>query len=174
MALIPDDIPTYLAWRFDSVVPGSFRRNKADYAHIDFPILAPLPTRKASTPPIEGGAVLGPFIYFVVDASQSVHYVGKSEENTVVKRWVRPGIGGPSTHYWTHTNKMAGCIRRIAEGIQRGGGPFQLRFAAASNVPAGYISQFVQQYPSLGRLDQTEKGFMALLRPAWNDPKSYR
>jgi hypothetical protein len=174
MAQLPNDIHTYLAWQFDAVLPGVFRRNKADYAHIEFPILAPLPTRKASTPPLEGAAAQGPFIYFVVDQSSEVQYVGKSKEKTVIKRWVRPGVGGPGTHYWTHTNTSAGCVRRIAEGIQLGHGPFRLRFVGVHSVPPVYASRFAAQYSHLDALERAEKGFMSLLRPKWNDPKSYK
>ena len=173
MPPVPDDIHTHLAWRFETVLPGVFRRNKADYAHIEFPILAPLPERKASTLPLEGIDVRGPFIYFVVEQSSDVRYVGKSKERNVIKRWVRPGIDGPSTHYWTHTNVSAGCVRRIAQSIQAGAGPFQLRFISAGAVAPAYLSRFASQYSDLDPLEQIEKGFMSLLRPAWNDPASY-
>jgi hypothetical protein len=174
MAKLPSDVPTYLAWRFESVLPGAFRRDKEDYADIDFPILAPLPIRKASTEPIEGKGVIGPFVYFVEDRDEQVHYVGKSQEKTVIKRWVRPGLGGPATHYWTHTNKTAGCVRRIAEGIQTGRGPFYLRFLSSGTLPSAYLERFNAMYPHQDPLERIEKGFMSLLRPVWNDPKSYR
>lgn len=174
MARFPTEIRTHVAWRFESVLPGLFRRDKEDYADIDFPILAPLPTRKAATAPLEGADVSGPFVYFVSDREADVFYVGKSKERTVVKRWVRPGIGGPASHYWTHTNKSAGCVRRIAEGIRAGRGPYQLRFVSVGALPRGYSLRFSEMYPHLDPLEQVERGFMSLLRPAWNDPKSYR
>jgi hypothetical protein len=174
MARIPIEIETHLAWQFEAVLRGQFRRDKVDYADIDFPILAPLPDRKTKTAPREGAAVIGPFVYFVVDRDSNVRYVGKSKEKTVVKRWVRPGIGGPTTHYWTHTNKSVGCVRRIAESIQAGGGPFQLRFVSARTVPADYVARFALQFAHLDPLEQVEKGLMSLLRPDWNDPKTYR
>lgn len=174
MARLPSDIPAYLAWRFDSVLPGTFRRNKNEYAGIDFPILAPLPLRRAATEPIDGKGVVGPFLYFVQDRDEDVQYVGKSKEKTVVKRWVRPGFGGPATHYWTHTNKTAGCVRRIAEGIQSGRGPFHLRFVSVDALPPAYVERFSAMYPQHDALERAENGFMSLLRPAWNDPKSYR
>ena len=174
MAHIPPDIASHLAWQFESVIPGFFRRDKKDFADIEFPILAPLPDQKAATASHEGMAVVGPFVYFVVDCNSDVRYVGKSKEKTVIKRWVRPGIGGPTTHYWTHTNKSAGCIRRIATGISEGLGPFQLRFLSARAVPKNYAARFALQYPNLEPIEQVEKGLMSLLRPTWNDPKTFR
>ena len=168
MANIPQDVHTYLAWQFESVMAGTFRRDKVDYAHIEFPILGPLPTLKAATSPIEGAALSGPFIYFVLNGSNDVQYVGKSQEKTVVKRWVRPGIGGPSTHYWSHTNKNAGYVRRMAEGIQSGAGPFQLRFIPSSAVPSIYFALFATQHEQPDALVQLEQGFISLLKPAWN------
>lgn len=174
MATIPSDFPTHLAWRFEHVLPGSFRRNKQDYADIDFPILGPLPVHQAATEPLEGKGLAGPFIYFVLDGHGQVHYVGKSKEKTVIKRWVRPGLGGPASHYWTHTNRKAGCVRKIAEGLQRGQGPFELRFMTVNDVPPHAVMRFSAAYPHLEPLEQLEKGCMSLLRPTWNDPASYR
>ena len=135
MAQIPTEIRTHHAWQFDTVLPGNFRRYKDDYADIDFPILAPLPDRSTGTAPREGAEVAGPFLYFVTDRNSEVFCVGKSKEKTVIKRWVRPGIGGSATHCWTHTNKSAGCVRRIADAIQTGCGPFQLRLISVRAVP---------------------------------------
>lgn len=174
MAKLPSDFNAYVAWRFESVLPGTFRRDKKDYKDIDFPILAPLPIRKAATEPLEGTNINGPFIYFIEDRDEDVCYIGKSKERTVIKRWVRPGLGGPVSHYWTHTNKTAGCVRRIAEGIQAGRGPFKLRFVSASSLPSSHLECFSGMYPHLDPLERAEKGCMSLLRPAWNDPKSYR
>lgn len=174
MAQLPSDLKTHVAWRFESLVPGMFRRAKKAYADIDFPILAPIPHLKAATEPLEGANIVGPFIYFVADRNGQVHYVGKSKEKTVIKRWVRPGFGGPATHYWSHTNKTAGCVRRIAEGIQAGHGPFHLTFTSINTLPSTYSECFASQYPHLVQLERIEKGFMSLLRPAWNDPRSYR
>jgi hypothetical protein len=169
MTQLPQDITTYLAWRFESVLPGFFRRDKREYAHIEFPILAPMPGAGPATRPVEGAHVIGPFIYFVLDAERKVRYVGKSKEATVVKRWVRPGTGGPGSHYWSHTNKGSGCIRRVAAALQAGAGPFELRFIAASAVPAGYADRFHVQHPLIAEpLRQVEEGFITLLRPDWN------
>jgi len=148
---------------------GTFRRNKKDYADIEFPILAPLPIGRAATEPLEGKTVAGPFVYFVADRDEQVHYVGKSKEKTVIKRWVRPGLGDPTTHYWTHTNKSAGCVRRIADGIREGRGPFLLRFVSVGALPLTYMARFSAMYPLHDPLERAEKGFMSLLLPAWND-----
>lgn len=168
MTSLPHDLITHLAWQFESVLPGTFRRNKQDYAGIDFPILSPLPTKKATTPPREGATFGGPFIYFVLDRHNHVHYVGKSKEKTVIKRWIRPGVGGPSTHYWTHTNKTAGCVRRIAAGIAVGQGPFQLRFVPVKDLPVKYTKNFERLYPAHEALEQAERGFISLLATPWN------
>lgn len=168
MAAIPNDIPTYLAWQFESVLPGHFRRNKKDYAHIEFPILAPLPLRNAATEPLEGATLTGPFIYFVLDRHREVCYVGKSKEKTVIKRWVRPGSGGPATHYWTHTNERAGCVRRIAAGIRTGQGPFQLRFVPVDSIPSTYMRQFAEPHFHLDPLERAERGLISIVSPTWN------
>lgn len=96
---LPADLKTYLAWRFEATIPGSFRRNKADFAHHEYPILAPLPTAGRQTAPLERSTRSGPYIYFVCDAREQVRYVGKSLEDQVIQRWVRPGVGGPAKHY---------------------------------------------------------------------------
>lgn len=171
MAQLPSDLQTHLGWRFESVLPGTFRRNKKVFAHIDFPILAPLPHKRSATETIEGASLTGPFIYFVLDRAGEVCYVGKSKEKSVVKRWVRLGIGGPATHYWTHTNVTAGCVRRIALGITEGRGPYQLRFVPVSAFPYSYVVRFASMYPGLEPLDQAERGAISILHPVWNPPK---
>jgi hypothetical protein len=168
MATIPDDISTHLAWQFESVLPGHFRRNKEDYAHIAFPILSPLPPHNSATKPLEGATLTGPFIYFVLNRRGEVCYVGKSKERTVIKRWVRPGSGGPATHYWTHTNESAGCVRRIANGILAGDGPFQLRFVPVNSLPSTYMKRFEALHPHLDPLERIERGMMSVVRPLWN------
>ena len=168
MATLPSDIATYLAWRFASVLPGLFRRNKQDYAHIDFPIIAPLPPHNSATKPLEGAMLAGPFIYFVLDRHGEVCYVGKSKEKTVIKRWVRPGTGGSATHYWTHTNESAGCVRRIAAGIAQGDGPFELRFVPLSAIPSKYLERFSALYPHVDALESAERGMISVVRPKWN------
>jgi hypothetical protein len=35
---LPRSLRTYTAWRFDGVLPGSFKRNKAQFAHHDYPV----------------------------------------------------------------------------------------------------------------------------------------
>lgn len=174
MSQIPFDLKTHLAWQFDYVTPGTFQRNKKDYYGIDFPIICPLPSHGSKTPPLEGEGVSGPFIYFVIDRNLDVHYVGKSKEKTVVKRWVRPDNGSIPTYYWTHTNRKAGCIRLIAEGIMSGNGPFQLRFISLEGLPSEYIVRFSSQYPQYDRLKSVETGFISILKPAWNCTQTFR
>jgi hypothetical protein len=166
--MIPNDIKTYLAWEFDRVLPGFFKRNKVQYSHIEFTILGPLPTNKMSTPPMEGASINGPFIYFVLNKNDEICYIGKSKEKNVIKRWVRPGNGGPSTHYWTHTNKKAGCVRRISEGIKMGSGPYKLRFMSLYSTPEHYVKVFAEKHPNKVPLDQVEDGFIEMLKPLWN------
>src|ERR1035437_4230988 len=102
------NIKTHLAWTFTNVLPGTFKRNRPEQAHLDFPILAPLPNLATKTRPLEECGSIGPFIYFVTDGAGRVRYVGKSKETSVIKRWVRPGVGGPAKHYWTHSTKTGG------------------------------------------------------------------
>lgn len=121
------DISTSLAWTFTHLLPGTFKRNKQQFAHLDYPILGPLPTAKTKTNPVESHHGVGPFVYFVVDSSSRLCYIGKSLEACVLKRWIRPGNGGPATHYWTHSIKGGGSVFNIADGLRRGQGPFNLR-----------------------------------------------
>lgn len=154
-------VPTSLAWEFTHLLPGSFRRNKADYAHHEYPILAPLPPQGSRTEPHETTAHVGPFLYFVVDERSEVWYVGKSEERSVLKRWIRPGNGGPSSHYWTHSTKGGGCVFKMAEGLRQGR-RYQLRYAPLSELQrAGFINAGVA-------LETAERQAIAALRPAWN------
>jgi len=89
------DIPTSIAWTFTHLLSGTFKRNRPAFAHHDYPILAPLPDRKTQTRPQNNAHAKGPFIYFVTDARGHVCYVGKSEEEHILRRWIRPGRGGP-------------------------------------------------------------------------------
>jgi hypothetical protein len=161
MSMQIGNLSTLLAWEFTHLLPGAFRRNKAAYAHHQYPILAPLPTRAASTSLLEGEEESGPFLYFVVDDRGSCQYVGKSKEKTVLKRWIRPGNGGPATHYWTHSTQSGGCTFRIADGLRQGR-RYQLRFASlaaakrAGVVPAGATLEFAEQH------------LISALNPAWN------
>ena len=165
---IPNDLETFLGWQFEGVIPGNFRRNRKGFSNIEFPILSPLPDKGASTTPIEGGSLSGPFIYFVVNELGEVCYIGKSKEKTVIKRWVRPGIGGPSTHYWTHATKKAGCVRNIASGMEKGLGPYQLRFIPVSVINSKYKEQLNAEYQNIDDLEQIERGLITLLKPKWN------
>lgn len=92
--LTAQPFPTYLAWSFTHVLEGTFKRNRAEFMHHDYPVLAPLPANGTRQTPMEGSHLSGPFIYFVVDHSGVVQYVGKSKELHVLKRWIRPGNGG--------------------------------------------------------------------------------
>lgn len=169
--VIPHEIRTYLAWTFETILPGTFKRNKAQFAHHDYPILAPLPTQKASTRPIENCPESGPYIYFVTDGAGRVCYVGKSKESSVVKRWVRPGIGGPSSHYWTHSTVSGGSVFYIADGLRKGKGPFSLRYAPISSILRVYGSRYGidPKTPPEFALNRTEEELIASLSPIWNE-----
>ena len=117
---IPTELKTYHAWTFNSVLSGTFRRRKADFAHHEYPILAPLPTNGAKTRSREASDSGGPYVYFVCDDNSHVRYVGKSQEKDVLVRWIRPGVGGPTSHYWTHSTKAGGCVFSIAEALASG------------------------------------------------------
>lgn len=154
-------IPTSLAWEFTHLIAGSFRRNKAQFAHHDYPILGPLPSRATRTELLEKSSEPGPFLYFVMDDKENVCYVGKSEESNILKRWIRPGNGGPASHYWTHSTRAGGCVFNIAEGLRRGG-RYQLRYASLGGLQrAGVVS------PACA-LEDAERQLIDNLRPAWN------
>jgi len=140
------EIPTSLAWSFTHLIPGTFKRNKKQFAVLDYPILAPLPTAKAKTQPIEPISGVGPFIYFVVDASSTLCYVGKSLEVSVLKRWIRPGNGGPTTHYWTHSTIGGGSVFNIADGLRRAQGPYSLHVSTLDSLLAKF-NQTLQLNP---------------------------
>lgn len=167
---LPQGFQTFLAWSFHEVLPGTFKRNKKQFAHLDYPILAPLPKLNTKTAPLENCGSSGPFIYFVLDRNQRVCYVGKSKEANVVKRWVRPGIGGPASHYWTHSTSSGGSVFNIAKGIRAGEGPFNLRYVTLSALMPKYASQFGIQggAPVDAALAQMESGLIAELSPSWN------
>lgn len=174
-AKLPTQLKTYLGWKFDAVLPGSFRRNKEDFAHLDYPILSPLPTAGAATPTIERSSQLGPYVYFVCDADGNVRYVGKSKEKYITQRWIRPGVGGPSSHFWTHSIGSGGCVFNIAQGLQSG----ESRFFTLHYVPVAEIGDELRQ--SLGVPEgndlasiatSLEKALIRNLCPDWNGPKS--
>lgn len=167
---IPQNIKTHLAWTFDEVLPGSFKRKKVIFAHHDYPILAPLPVQKRRTRQIEECGKPGPFIYFVVDREGTVCYVGKSQEPQVIDRWMRPGIGGPTDYYWTHSTKAGGSVFNIAEGLRCGKGPYNLRYATLSDIIPEYGQSFgiTNDMPQSKALCAMEKVLTSMLSPAWN------
>ncbi len=161
---------TYLAWQFSKIIPGTFKRNKKQFAHLDYPILAPLPTNAAKTKPLEQCPAEGPFIYFVHDGTGRLCYIGKSKEQCVIKRWVRPGIGGPSEHYWTHSTVSGGNVFNIAEGLRRNEGPFSLRYTSLSALLLTYGATFgisTDMDADLA-LQRMEERLIGLLSPKWN------
>ena len=167
---IPSDVQTYLAWTFTHVLQGSFKRDKKDIAHHEYPILAPLPILNGRTKALEGHGIKGPFIYFVVDQDGQVCYIGKSKEATVIKRWVRPGVGGPVTHYWTHSTSTGGSVFNIAEGLRKGEGPYSLRYSPISLLlPSDQFEAIAlnaeEQDLVLARL---EADLIRTLGPKWN------
>ena len=167
---MPSNMKTYLAWTFHEVLPGTFKRNKKQFAHHDYPILGPLPAQKASTKVLEDCGSKGPCIYFVVDGRGKVCYVGKSKEASVIKRWVRPGLGGPASHYWTHSTQLGGCVFNIADGIREGQGPYSLRYAVMGQLMASYSAVFcITPIDSEDvALEKMERGLIGLIAPAWN------
>lgn len=164
------EIPTSLAWSFTHLIPGTFKRNKKQFALLEYPILAPLPTKKTNTQPIEPISGVGPFIYFVVDASSTLCYVGKSHENSVLKRWIRPGNGGPTTHYWTHSTKGGGSVFNIAEGLRREQGPYSLHVSTLDLLLKKF-SQTLQFNPEMSTkevLKEVENFLIREMQPVWN------
>lgn len=170
--LTVQQIPTYLAWSFTHILPGTFKRNRPEFMHHDYPILGPLPTSTTKQQPLEGGVVQGPFIYFIQDGNNSVFYVGKSEEPNVLKRWVRPGNGGPATHYWTHSIRSGGCVFNIAAGLRASNGPFHLRFTTLAILRERFADE-LRLNLALGEKDalqEAESRLIQALAPTWNRP----
>lgn len=164
------DIPTSLAWSFTHLLPGTFKRNKKQFAHLDYPILAPLPTAKTKTQPLESTSGAGPFIYFVVDASSRLCYVGKSQEESVLKRWIRPGLGGPTTHYWTHSTQGGGSVFNIAEGLRQAQGPYNLHVTNLEALLATFGEQLGvnSSMAAEDALTAIENYLIREMRPIWN------
>lgn len=164
---LPDALRTYIAWKFDQVQPGTFRRNKAQFAHHAYPVVGPLPTHGRNTPALESSRDRGPFLYFVCDDQELVRYVGKSHEDQVIQRWVRPGIGGPAKHYWTHSTAGGGCVFNIADGLKTGASRhYTLRY-----VPVSEIAQEVwMQLATASAFDvaRLERAVIDELSPDWN------
>ena len=161
---------TYLAWSFTDVLEGTFKRRKQKYKHHDYPILAPLPAQVPRQTPMEGDDVAGPFIYFLVDQTGEVQYVGKSEEKNVLMRWSRPGDGGPAKRYWTHSSPSGGCVFNIAADLQSGKGPFHLRFVPLSDLRS-QCSSALGIDPALSEKDalvKAERSLIAALKPCWD------
>jgi hypothetical protein len=164
------DITTSIAWTFTHLLSGTFKRNRPAFAHHDYPILAPLPDRKTQTRPQNNAHAKGPFIYFVTDDRGRVCYVGKSEEEHILRRWIRPGRGGPTSHYWTHSTAAGGCVFEIARGLREGLGPFRLSFVTLSDLS--------EQHPGLvessagitlkAQLAKAEAILIRQLHPLWN------
>lgn len=167
--VIPSVFKTHLAWIFSHVLEGTFKRNKKIFAHHNYPILAPLPSHKSRTRPLEDAGA-GPFIYFVTDRSGTITYIGKSEEENVLLRWARPGIGGPFDYYWTHSTTSGGCVFEIAKGILAKNGPYSLRYATLESLIPVYGARFgitKGMAPKLA-LKRMEDGMIDLLTPLWN------
>lgn len=168
---LPPTLKTYVAWRFDRVLPGAFRRNKAQFAHHEYPILAPLPTAARNTPALQRSRLGGPYLYFVCDAQERVRYVGKSKEDQVLQRWIRPGMGGPAKHYWTHSTAGGGCVFNIANGLQAGeSSHYTLRYVPVAEVPAGLWEQLGTDPGVALEADarRAESAFIRALAPDWN------
>lgn len=168
--LLTQPFTTYLAWTFTDVLEGAFKRLKQEYKHHDYPILAPLPATGARQTPLEGNDLAGPFIYFLVDQTGDVQYVGKSKEKNVLMRWCRPGYGGPAKRYWTHSVRSGGCVFNIAADLQSGKGPFHLRFAPLSELRSR-CSAALGIDPAFSEkeaLEQAERSLIGALKPRWN------
>lgn len=164
---LPRSLRTYTAWRFDGVLPGSFKRNKAQFAHHDYPVLGPLPTAGRNTPAQERAMSAGPFLYFVCDSQERVRYVGKSLEQHVLQRWIRPGLGGPAKHYWTHSTASGGCVFNIASGLKSGESThYTLRYVPVSDVGTELLATMgLSSADDLGRV---ERAFIKALGADWN------
>lgn len=113
---------------------------------------------------------VGPFIYFVLNNKEQICYIGKSLERNVIVRWVRPGIGGPASHYWSHSTAAGGCVFEIAEGLRMGVGPFALRFSPLLELMPTYARKLsIAEYLSdEEKLKAMEVGLIDLFAPPWN------
>lgn len=164
---LPATLKTYVAWRFDQVLSGTFKRNKAQFAHHDYPILGPLPTAARNTPALEPSRLVHPYLYFVCDDQGRVRYVGKTLEAQVLHRWIRPGVGGPAKHYWTHSTVKGGCVFNIADGLKSGRSKhYTLRYVPLAEVaPAVWLQLGLNAGIDL---DTAEAAMIRTLCADWN------
>lgn len=161
-------IPLAHIWTFTHILPGTFKRNKAKFAHHDYPILAPLPTNKAKTKPIEELTENGPFLYFVMDSLMNLCYLGKTQDKSVIKRWVRPGNGGPSTHYWSHSTESGGSVFNIAKGLKDGLGPYHLYAGSFESIIRHVEVAECRNASVNDALALAESFLIRELNPTWN------
>ncbi|MGJ7523797.1 hypothetical protein ACSFA0_25200 [Variovorax sp. LT1P1] len=170
---LPSTFDTHVAWRFDAIIPGTFRRNKAAFAHHEYPIVGPLPSAGRKTLPKEKASSTGPFVYFVLDDQERVRYVGKSLESNVLHRWMRPGVGGPAKTYWTHSTRSGGCVFAIAAALRSGESRhFTLRYSPVTDVPPTLGGGLLSSLPgdTAAAADRIEHALILALRPDWNKP----
>ncbi|WP_210547058.1 hypothetical protein [Rhodoferax sp. PAMC 29310] len=175
------DIPTYLGWRFTDLQPGTFKRDKADFAHMDFPILSPRPTHGPDTRPLEECEKSGPFIYFVIDRSGAICYIGKTEEvERPLYRWIRRKLNEPKnepeSYYWTHATKSGGTVFNIADGIRQAKGPYTFRYAVHSELIHffGQRDELSHHMNSNQSLEVIERILTREMTPLWDGGKKKR
>lgn len=182
----PAVLGLHLAWRFTEVLPGSFEREREETRGIKFPILGPLPPNGSRTPPLEGQALSGPYLYVVFDGFGVVKYVGKATEKGLgspLERWIRPDkITG--REYWAHgTNKKKSTVNWIADGLAAGAGPFALYFSNYRHFidRVRAKSELLRQpFDCLAALtpeafvDRLEHALIFGLQPEWNASRKRR
>lgn len=174
-----------LAWTFTEVLPGEFERDRREVAGRRFPIIGPCPTRGRDTPPLEGGELRGPYLYVVLDRSQSTKYVGVATEanlSSPIKRWIRPDKTGV-TEYWAHgTNKKKGVatIAWLKEGLLAGSGPYNFYFSnfahlhsaiKTANECHGGSFLTIQLLTPKQFIEELEHSLIFDLQPEWNTQK---
>lgn len=164
---------TFKGWEFSQLMPGTFKRNKKQFEHLTYPIIGPLPTHKGKTRPLEECGTNGPFIYFIVDETGAVRYVGKSHEDCVLERWIRPDNSTPPRYFWTHSIQSGGNVFNIAEGLCKRKGPFTLRYTTLAILMQIFGNQFGidDAENEKVQLKKMEGGLQDLFQPDWNKIK---
>ena len=82
-----------------------------------------------------------------------------------------PGIGGPATHYWTHSTKAGGCVFEIANGLEKGlSSHYLLRYVPFEEVSAAALGDLdvSSMNSSAPNIEKVEKFFIQTLNPEWN------
>ena len=168
-----------LAWEFTDILPGDFERARDAVAGKKFPILGPRPSDGSSTQPLENKSAKGPFIYAIYSSTGQIKYIGKTNEKTVLCRWVRPDKR-TGLHQWSHGTTSAtkkATIDYIADELRVGQKTVCLYFSNAVALRSLVVKRAAalgvshQELAALSPSEfvyQLERFLIYTFQPPWN------